>query len=111
MNTVTNALQGRFKSDMKRGVLSLAVMSRLGEEHYGYSLIRELETEGFSLSQDTLYPLLRRWEDQGIVESEWKMEESRPRRYYKLSSKGLELYEILKEEWIGLDSTIRSLIK
>lgn len=98
-------------ADLKRGALALAVMSRLREEHYGYSLIRELEEQGYSLSQDTLYPLLRRWEEQEIVESEWKMEEARPRRYYRLSSKGLALYELIKAEWLKTDETVRRLIK
>lgn len=91
--------------------MGITVLSQLEEEHYGYSLIKELEKEGYALSQDTLYPLLRRWEDQGVVVSEWKMEESRPRRYYKLSPGGVDLLEELKQEWETISTTVGRLIK
>jgi len=111
MSTVKRSIQDKFIQELNRGVMGLAVLSRLQEEHYGYSLIKELEQEGYLLSQDTLYPLLRRWEEQGVVESQWKMEESRPRRYYRLSDGGLELYEKLKSEWGVLNTTLGRLLK
>jgi DNA-binding PadR family transcriptional regulator len=111
MGTVKKTIQDKFIQELSRGVMGLAVLSRLQEEHYGYSLIKELEQQGYILSQDTLYPLLRRWEEQGVVTSEWKMEEARPRRYYRLSDGGLELYDKLKTEWGNLNTTLGRLLK
>lgn len=110
MSKEKTTIQDKFTQELRRGVMGLAVMSRLTEEHYGYSLIKELESVGYPLSQDTLYPLLRRWEEQGVVDSEWKMEESRPRRYYRLSHRGVELYQKLKEEWEQMSTTLRRLM-
>ena len=111
MGTVKKSIQDKFIQELSRGVMGLAVLSRLKEEHYGYSLIKELEQQGYILSQDTLYPLLRRWEEQGVVTSEWKMEEARPRRYYRLSEGGFELYDKLKTEWGKLNTTLGRVLK
>ena len=88
--------------ELRRGVLVLAVMSHLAEEQYGYSLIKLLADQGLEIDQGTLYPLLRRLETQGLLESKWRVDEARPRRYYVLSSQGLALLPRLKSEWLSL---------
>ena len=88
--------------ELRRGVLVLAVMSHLAEEQYGYSLIKLLADQGLEIDQGTLYPLLRRLETQGLLESKWRVDEARPRRYYVLSSQGLALLPRLKGEWLSL---------
>jgi DNA-binding PadR family transcriptional regulator len=88
--------------ELRRGVITLAVLSQLDEEQYGYSLIQRLAENGLSVEQGTLYPLLRRLEDQGLLESTWNVEGSRPRRYYIISQNGKELLPDLKSEWDGL---------
>ena len=88
--------------ELRRGVITLAVLSQLDEEQYGYSLIQLLSEKGLHVEQGTLYPLLRRLEDQGLLESTWNVEGSRPRRYYIISRKGKELLPALKSEWDGL---------
>jgi len=95
--------------EMRRGAIILAVMSRLSEPRYGYSLIQTLETQGLIVEPGTLYPLLRRLEKQGILESNWDTSESRPRKYYKMSRQGEEIYRLLLEEWKILSSSIGSL--
>jgi PadR family transcriptional regulator PadR len=85
--------------ELRRGVIVLAVLSRLGEEQYGYSLLKMLSEQGLELDQGTLYPLLRRLEAQGLLQSVWKLEESRPRRYYVISPEGRTLLPRLKVEW------------
>jgi PadR family transcriptional regulator, regulatory protein PadR len=95
--------------EMRRGAIILAVMSRLREPRYGYSLIQTLETQGLIVEPGTLYPLLRRLEKQGILESNWDTSESRPRKYYKMSRQGEEIYRLLLEEWKILSSSIGSL--
>jgi DNA-binding PadR family transcriptional regulator len=88
--------------ELRRGVLVLAVMSRLEEEQYGYSLIKLLSDLGLEVDQGTLYPLLRRLESQGLLESKWRVDEARPRRYYVLSAQGAATLPRLKAEWQSL---------
>jgi PadR family transcriptional regulator PadR len=75
------------------------VLSQLENEQYGYSLIRRLEDYGLEMDQGTLYPLLRRLESQGLLESDWRLEGTRPRRYYVISQAGKNILPKLKEEW------------
>ncbi|MFN2149970.1 MAG: PadR family transcriptional regulator [Anaerolineales bacterium] len=88
--------------ELRRGVITLAVLSQLNDEQYGYSLIQLLSEEGLQVEQGTLYPLLRRLEDQGLLESDWRIEESRPRRYYRISAQGKVLLPALRAEWQAL---------
>jgi DNA-binding PadR family transcriptional regulator len=86
-------------NELRRGMIVLAVLSQLDEEQYGYSLLKRLSELGLEIDQGTLYPLLRRLESRGLLISDWKIEGSRPRRYYTLSLEGKELLPRLEEEW------------
>ena len=88
--------------ELRRGVITLAVLSQLKEEQYGYSLIKLLAEKGLDVDQGTLYPLLRRLESNGLLQSDWNVEGSRPRRYYKISSLGEDLLTELTQEWSHL---------
>jgi PadR family transcriptional regulator PadR len=92
--------------ELRRGVLSLAVMSQLQSEQYGYSLMKLLADNGLEIDQGTLYPLLRRLETQGLLESRWRVDEARPRRYYVLNAEGKRLLPQLIEEWKKLAGLI-----
>ena len=100
----------KLQQEMRRGVIVLAAMSQLKEEQYGYSLLKTLNEKGYDIGQDTLYPLLRRLEEQQLLDSEWRVDESRPRRYYILNEDGLELFEKLKSAWREEVGTIRRLL-
>jgi DNA-binding PadR family transcriptional regulator len=91
---VENLLQ-----ELRRGVIVLAVLGQLSEEQYGYSILKLLADQGLEVDQGTLYPLLRRLETQGLLESKWKLEEARPRRYYVISAEGRRVLPTLKQEW------------
>ncbi len=95
--------------EMRRGAIILAVMSRLNEPQYGYSLVQLLSEKGLDVDPGTLYPLLRRLEKQGLLESSWDTSESRPRKYYRVSLQGKELYKRLLEEWKNLSASINTL--
>ncbi len=97
--------------ELRRGVIVLAVLSQLGKEEYGYSLLKLLSDKGLAVDQGTLYPLLRRLEAQGLLKSAWKIEEGRPRRYYVISSEGQNLLPLLKEEWKGIVTTMGRMLK
>jgi PadR family transcriptional regulator PadR len=85
--------------EMRRGVIVLAVMSQCSQEQYGYSLMKTLAEKGLEIDQGTLYPLLRRLETQGLLSSDWRVEDSRPRRYYLISAQGERILPRLITEW------------
>jgi PadR family transcriptional regulator PadR len=92
--------------ELRRGVIVLAVLSQLQEEQYGYSILKLLADKGLEVDQGTLYPLLRRLEFQGLLESLWRVEGARPRRYYVISTEGRKVLPLLKEEWDKLAVTM-----
>jgi len=98
-------------NELRRGMIVLAVLSQLGEEQYGYSLLKLLADQGLEVDQGTLYPLLRRLESQGLLSSDWNTEGSRPRRYYVISQEGQELLPRLKEEWNRIVSMMEKMLK
>jgi PadR family transcriptional regulator, regulatory protein PadR len=97
--------------ELRRGVIVLGVLSQLDEERYGYALINRLKEKGLEVDQGTLYPLLRRLESQGLLESNWRIETDRPRRYYVLSPGGRELLPRLKTEWTEIVSMMNKMLK
>jgi len=97
--------------ELKRGTQILAVLSQLKTNQYGYSLLQALEEKGVNIEAGTLYPLLRRLESQGLLQSEWDTTESRPRKYYILSKDGIETYSTLIEEWRKIVLEMDSIIK
>ena len=98
--------------EIRRGMLVLAVLSQLGSTQYGYSLKQSLADRGLDIEEGTLYPLLRRLESQGLLESEWQVEDAaRPRRYYKISPFGMEVLSRLSEEWASMVSVMNQLLK
>ena len=97
-------------NELRRGTLVLAVLSQLDEPQYGYSLKQRLAEGGLDVEQGTLYPLLRRLEKQGLLDSEWSIETSRPRRYYVLNQAGRETMETLAGEWRALTDVMEQLL-
>ena len=100
----------KLTQELRRGILVLAALSQLKSAKYGYALIEELSDKGLEIDQGTLYPLLRRLEDQGLLESEWNVEGSRPRRYYKISKTGEELLQELTDDWLALVEVMKKLL-
>jgi len=103
-------LHEKLTQELRRGILVLATLSQLKEAKYGYALINSLAERGLDIEQGTLYPLLRRLESQGLLNSEWNVEGSRPRRYYAINSDGSRLLELLTVEWRDLTTVIDFLL-
>ena len=97
--------------DLRRGTLVLAVLSCLSKPKYGYSLLQDMENQNIRIEANTLYPLLRRLESQGLLESQWDTAESRPRKYYALSARGIVLYLQLREEWRRMSREMENLLR
>ncbi|MED0948829.1 PadR family transcriptional regulator [Bacillus mobilis] len=106
-----DALLNSLITELRRGTLTLAVLSQLRTPQYGYSLVQLLEQSGITIDQSTLYPLLRRLEKQELVTSSWDKTESRARKYYILSEYGLEIFLQLKKEWIKDSKELYNLLK
>ncbi len=104
-------LLNSLTTELRRGTLTLAVLSQLRTPQYGYSLVQLLEGSGITIDQSTLYPLLRRLEKQELVSSSWDTSESRPRKYYVLSEYGLEIFMQLKREWFKNSKELYNLLK
>lgn len=105
-DTVTeNILQ-----ELRRGAIVLAVLGLLKEEKYGYAILKDLADQGLEVDQGTLYPLLRRLEGQGLLESNWKLEEARPRRYYRISSAGRAALPPLAEEMAKISQIVKNIL-
>ncbi|HOC20214.1 MAG: PadR family transcriptional regulator [Chloroflexi bacterium] len=96
--------------ELRRGTLILSVLSQLRERQYGYALKERLVEQGVEIDQGTLYPLLRRLEKQGLLDSEWDVSEARPRRYYVLSEQGREVLTIMVAEWQQLVSVMEQVL-
>jgi DNA-binding PadR family transcriptional regulator len=88
-----------LRLELRRGVVVLAVLSQMDNATYGYSLIQRLAERGLDVEEGTLYPLLRRLEKQGLLESEWEIGEARPRKYYRISPLGSKVLAALMAEW------------
>ena len=97
--------------ELKRGTLVLLVVSQLHTSEYGYSLVQKLEEKNAPIDAGTLYPLLRRLEKQGLLNSEWDTTESRPRKFYTLSDRGKEVYIRLKKEWRAISNQLEILLE
>lgn len=107
--TVTEQIEN-LSQELRRGVLPLAVLSMLGENKYGYALINDLEECGIKIDQGTLYPMLRRLEEKGLLQSSWILEGARPRRYYQTSEDGREVLALLSTEFRSLNQLIENLL-
>jgi PadR family transcriptional regulator PadR len=108
--TVAENLFENLKLELRRGGLTLAVLGQLRQEHYGYTLRKALAERGLEIDESTLYPLLRRLETQGLLASEWREEDKRNKRFYRLSADGARMLELLLQEWNDLNQSITNIL-
>jgi PadR family transcriptional regulator PadR len=100
-----------LRLELRRGSLVLAVLVALRAEQYGYTLRKTLADHGLDVDENTLYPLLRRLETQGLLVSEWREENKRNKRFYLLSAAGDLILKQLLAEWQAINSSLTSLVK
>ena len=97
------------QQELRRGTVVLACLLILKRPNYGYALLEALEQRGFGVDANTLYPLLRRLEKQGLLTSEWNTEEARPRKFYRTSPSGEQLAAALTADWRRIDDALARL--
>jgi PadR family transcriptional regulator PadR len=106
-----DALVENLRLELRRGSLVLAVLVQLRAEHYGYTLRKALAQYGMDIDEGTLYPLLRRLESQGLLVSEWREEDKRNKRFYKISRDGKLVLKQLLAEWQGIGQSLEEILK
>ena len=99
-----------LRLELRRGCLILAVLAELRSERYGYTLRKALAAQGLEIDEGTLYPLLRRLESQGLLLSEWREEEKRNKRFYRLSDEGRQILQLLISEWKGINASLEGIL-
>jgi PadR family transcriptional regulator PadR len=99
-----------LRLELRRGSLILAVLGQLKREHYGYTLRKALAEAGVEIDEGALYPMLRRLESQGLLTSEWREEEKRNKRFYRLSPFGTEILDRLVAEWRSLNRSLDGIL-
>jgi PadR family transcriptional regulator PadR len=97
--------------ELHRGTLVLCVLSQMKKPTYGYALVQTLEEKGVQMDPNTLYPLLRRLESQGLLESKWETGGAKPRKYYQRTQTGTQTYQQLKERWKVLNAGMNRLFE
>jgi len=99
-----------LRLELRRGCLVLAVMAALEHEQYGYTLRKALAERGLAVDEGTLYPLLRRLESRGLLASQWREEDKRNKRFYRLSDDGKRLLGQLLEEWKRIGASLNGIL-
>ena len=97
--------------ELRRGTLILLVLTCLKEPTYGYSLIKILEENGITIEANTLYPLMRRLESQGLLQSQWDTSEGKPRKYYLRTPLGSEVYAQTQAAWQAFTQNVNKLME
>src|SRR5205807_5909632 len=108
--TSNHELFENLRLELRRGSLVLACLAALRQERYGYTLRKTLEEQGMAIDAGTLYPLLRRLESQGLLLSEWREEEKRNKRFYRLSADGKLILKQLLGEWQSISSSLNGML-
>lgn len=107
----TSELFENLKLELRRGCLTLAVLTQLRTERYGYTLRKALADDGLEIDEGTLYPLLRRLESQGLLVSQWREEDKRNKRFYRLSPVGEQILEQLLKEWLSINTSLNRIMQ
>jgi PadR family transcriptional regulator len=114
LHTVENTnpeILENLRSELRRGSLIVAVLAELRSEQYGYTLRKSLEEHGIAIDEGTLYPLLRRLETQGLLASEWREQDKRNKRFYRLSPQGNAILTELLRDWASLSASIQAIFQ
>ena len=109
--TETTELFENLRLELRRGCLILGVLAQLRSEQYGYTLRKALSDDGLAIDESTLYPLLRRLESQGLLLSEWREEDKRTKRFYRLSPAGEKILQQLLREWETINQSLKRILQ
>lgn len=97
--------------ELRRGTLILLVLSQLRRPMYGYSLVKKLNEHQIPMDANTLYPLMRRLEGQGLLKSTWDTTEAKPRKYYQITEEGSAVLERTTEYYKRFSANVERLLE
>ncbi len=104
----------RWSKEVKRGAVTLAILSLLSKKRaYGYEVVKLLDVKMsfLALEQGTVYPLLRRLEKRELLKSEWDYEEpTKPKKYYTVTQEGLKALGAMTQTWFILSREMREVV-
>jgi DNA-binding PadR family transcriptional regulator len=106
-----NEIYANFIVELRRGVTNLVVLNQCQQPTYGYQLVKELADSGIPLEGNTVYPLLRRLEDQGLLRSDWDTSTDKPRKYYQITGNGRQLLAQITSYWRESVKNIESILE
>ena len=109
--TLPDSTFENLRLELRRGCLIVAVLAQLRIEHYGYTLRKALADQGLAIEESTLYPLLRRLETQQLLTSQWREEDKRNKRFYKLSPQGEIILTQLLAEWNSINDSVNNILQ
>ncbi len=102
---------------LKKGVIEILVMKLLSQQNmYGYQIIQTLDDNSngiFKMKEGTLYPILYRLEDEGLIESYWEHgldKRGVPRKYYRVTVRGLRGLDDMLTEWKIFNDSVNSIL-
>lgn len=101
------------QSQMRKGVLEYCILSiiKRGEAYPG-DIIDEMKSAGLQLLEGTLYPLLNRLKNAGILTYQWVESNSGPpRKYFRLTDRGFEFYTLLETTWNELATGVETVAR
>lgn len=110
IETGDSELFENLRLELRRGSVIVAVLAQLRAEHYGYALRKALLDLGLDIEENTLYPLLRRLESQGLLASEWREEDRRTKRFYRTSPSGVRMLDRLRQEWQDINTSLNRIL-
>lgn len=101
-----------MNSQLKRGTLELCVLSLLSRNDcYGYELVNRI-SECMQITEGTIYPLMKRLKDNGVIDSYIvESQEGPPRKYYRITEEGRAEKAKLSEEWFEFVDSVNALLK
>lgn len=110
-------MNDKYERQMKKGVLDMIVLKLLASEaKYGYQIIQEMKEKSgeiFLLKDGTLYPILYRLEDDGLVSSKWSEAEGKQvaRKYYEITAAGRQALQEIEAVWKKISAGISRIME
>jgi PadR family transcriptional regulator PadR len=97
---------------IKKGVLELCVLAMLQkQDRYGFELVTEI-SKTIDMADGTIYPLLKRLKDDGLVTTYLiESQEGPPRKYYRITRAGVRIFEENLREWFEFSETVNIFLK
>lgn len=113
MPDVSTAIGPGF-TELRRGVVEYCVLALLEErDRYGLELVRTLSSlDGLVTSEGTVYPLLNRLRDSGMVTTHWRQtQDDRPRKYYAVTAAGKTAVARFRQDWVRFTEVVDRVLR